>query len=458
MTNARVAIIGGGITGLSAAAWLAHDHGIADVVVLEAEERAGGKVHSRWDEGYCLEWGPQGFLDNAPDTLELARVSGLEGDLVGADEVSAERFIVRNGRLCPVPMAPLAFMASNLLPLSGRLRLLLEPFVRGRPTRDESVFDFARRRIGRQAAEILVDAMVTGVWAGDSRQLSLAATFPRMAAMEEHHGSLTAAMMAKRRESRRSGVSGGGPAGPGGRLTTLCNGMGQLSQRLAERLGGRLRLRSPVDELRLNGNLFQLQCNSTTLTADAALVTAAAQSTASLLRTVAPGAVVPLREVPSVPVGVVMTAYENPLAFARPVRGFGFLVPKGEGLGILGTLFCHAIFPDQAPPGHLLLRTMVGGAREPAAVDLDDEVLIRRVRAALATVLGHDPDPDRVWIVRHQEGIAQYTIGHAMRAQAAEQAAAACGIELAGSALRGVSVNDCIRQGREAAARLAARL
>jgi len=133
-------------------------------------------------------------------------------------------------------------------------------------------------------------------------------------------------------------------------------------------------------------------------------------------------------------------------------------VPRGEGLGILGTLFCHAIFPGQAPPGHLLLRTMVGGAREPAAVELDDEALLRRVRDTLGSVLGRDPDPDRVWFVRHSEGIAQYTIGHPMRVQAAEQAATASGIELAGSALRGVSVNDCIRQGREAAGRIAARL
>ncbi len=153
-------------------------------MVVEAASAAGGKIRSTLDSGFTLEEGPQGFLDNAPDTLELASSIGLDGDLVQADENAADRFILRGGQLRRVATSPLAFMTSDILPLTGRLRLLGEPFARRRPDRDETVFDFARRRIGRQAAEVLVDAMVTGVFAGDSRKLSLAATFPRMAAME----------------------------------------------------------------------------------------------------------------------------------------------------------------------------------------------------------------------------------------------------------------------------------
>ena len=211
--RARVAVVGGGITGLAAAAWLGYDHGIEDVLVLESDTRAGGKIRSEIDSGFTLEWGPQGFLDNAPHTLELSSVLDLDHELVRADERSADRFILRKGRLRKVAASPVAFMLSSILPLSGRLRLLGEPFAPRHPGHDETVFDFASRRIGRKAAEVLVDAMVTGVFAGDSRQLSLAATFPKMAAMEGEHGSLTKALFAKRREVKRAGTSSAGPAG-----------------------------------------------------------------------------------------------------------------------------------------------------------------------------------------------------------------------------------------------------
>ncbi len=153
-----------------------------------------------------------------------------------------------------------------------------------------------------------------------------------------------------------------------------------------------------------------------------------------------------------------MLGYDDLNAFARPVRGFGFLVPRGEDVGLLGTLYCHDIFPGQAPAGTLFLRAMVGGAREPEAAALDDDALLARVRSGLATVYGADPDPDRVWIVRWEHGISQYTVGHLDRVAAAEKAVARAGLELAGSPYRGVSVNDCIKQARAAARRIARRL
>jgi len=209
----RAAIVGGGITGLAAAAWLRHDHGIEDLCVVEASSIAGGKICSKIETGFTLEWGPQGFLDNAPDTLELVTLQGLEGALVKADDAAADRFIVRDSKLRRVATSPLSFMLSDILPLGGRLRLLGEPFAASRPDHDETVFDFASRRIGRQAAEVLVDAMVTGVFAGDSRKLSLAATFPKMAAVEAEHGSLTRALISRTIAARPAGGGSGGPAG-----------------------------------------------------------------------------------------------------------------------------------------------------------------------------------------------------------------------------------------------------
>ncbi len=454
----RVAIVGGGITGLAAAAWLRHDHGIEDLHVLEASTTAGGKIRSEIDTGFTLEWGPQGFLNNAPDTLELVNIQRLDDALVRADETAADRFIVRQSKLRRVATSPLSFMLSDILPLGGRLRLLGEPFASKRPERDETVFDFASRRIGRQAAEVLVDAMVTGVFAGDSRMLSLAATFPKMAAMEADHGSLTRAMVARVLAARRAGAKTGGPAGPGGTLCTFSGGMTRLPDRLAETIGDRLILDRPVRRLTRAGETFILETAAGDIEADTVLLAVPSDGAARLLAETAPAAVKPLSEISTAPIAVVMLGYDDRNAFERPVHGFGFLVPRGEDLGLLGTLYCHDIFPAQAPSGSLFLRAMVGGARAPEAVAEEDDVLLARVRSSLARLLGADPEPDRVWVIRWEHGISQYTVGHLDRVASAEAAAADAGVELAGSPYRGVSVNDCIRQARVAARRIAERL
>ncbi len=453
----RTAIVGGGITGLAAAAWLRHDHGIKDCIVLESSARAGGKIRSEVEDGYTVEWGPQGFLDNAPDTLELARLLGLEDSLVQARESSADRFILRNGRLRRVVPSPIGFMLSSILPLSGRLRLLGEPFARKRPNHDETIFDFASRRIGRQAAEVLVDAMVTGVFAGDSRKLSLAATFPRMAAMETEHGSLTGALISKMRQAKRSGKTSGGPSGPGGTLTSFDGGMERLPLRLAESLGHRLHLEQPVHALVPSGAGYCLTTGDDEIEADTVLLALPAEHSAALITEAAPAAVAPLLEIPTAPIAVVMLAYTDADAFGRKIGGFGFLVPRGEEQ-ILGTLYCHDIFPGQAPDGSLFLRVMIGGSRSPDQAALDDDATVVLVRSALGRVFGKDPQPDRVWIARWERGISQYTVGHLERVEAAENAVRAVGLDLAGSPYRGVSVNDCIKQARAAAARIAERL
>lgn len=456
--QARVVIVGGGITGLATGAWLECDHAIDDYVILESASRAGGKIRSEVDSGFTLEWGPQGFLDNSPDTLELSTLLDLDDLLVQADERSSDRFILRRGHLRKVATSPAAFMLSSVLPLGARLRLLAEPFARPHPGIDETVFEFASRRIGRQAAEILVDAMVTGVFAGDSRKLSLAATFPKMAAMESEHGSLTRAMLAKMKDARKTGTRSAGPAGPGGRLTTFDGGMVSLTKRLAERAGGRLLLKRPLQVLRRDASIFRLETEQGVIETDTVLLALPAERAARLVTGLAPDAVRPLSEIPTAPIAVVMLAYSDQRGFGAPINGFGFLVPRGEDDMLLGTLYCHDIFPGQAPAESLFLRAMVGGARSPESVDFDDDHLLDQVRASLARVFGADPDPDRLWLVRWEQGISQYTVGHLDRVAVAEKAARAAGIELAGSPYRGVSVNDCIRQARAAAARLAERL
>ena len=445
-------VCGGGISGL-ALAFLALRRGVRDVVVLEAADRPGGKIQSEWSEGLCCEWGPHGFLDNVPEMLALVDQLGLSGELVRADDAASDRFIVRGGRLRRVPTSPKRFFTSDVLSLRGRLRVLLEPF-QPRGAGDESVFDFARRRIGREAAEVLVDAMVTGIFAGDSRRLSLPAAFPKMGAMEHAYGSLTRAMLAKRKHG-----SNGGPMGPGGRLTTLRRGMQQLTDTLATSLGPRLQLRSAVSAVvRRNGGFAVRLADGVEIAGREVAVALPPPPAARVVSGVLPaGAVDAMAAIPTAGVAVVMTGYRAPQPFRSPTRGFGFLVPARERGAILGTIFCDSTFPPQAPPGTTLLRTLLGGARDGGVLALADDEMLAVVRRALDRYLGGDPEPDFVRIIRHEQGIPQYTLGHLARLAEIEAAAAAVpGLHILGNGLHGIAANTCVVEAARVAGRIGA--
>jgi len=457
-----LAVIGGGVSGLTLA-YLVTRRSFLNVVVLEREARVGGKLQTDWLDGYCCEWGPQGFLDNVPETLELVRELGLDGELVRAADEAGDRFIVRDGRLRRVPLSPPAFLRSDVLSWRGRLRVLLEPLQRGPRASDETVFEFARRRIGAEAAEVLVDAMVTGVFAGDARQLSLPATFPRMREMEATYGSLFRAMLALRRERSRHGAAGaappptGGPAGPGGTLTTFRRGMQQLTDTLAAALAERVRTQRAVTRVRRTGEEFavELSQGGTVRARQVAVAVPPAVAAALLGEVLDAAALAALREIPSVPVAVVITAYSSPQPFRHPTRGFGFLVPGREHRRILGTIFCSSTFPAQAPPGTTLLRTLVGGARAPHLAHLKDPQLLSLVRRELDLLLGGDPQPDLVHIVRHAEAIPQYTLGHTSRVAAIQRGTAAVpGLYLLGNGYGGVAVNACVAEATRLAQQL----
>jgi oxygen-dependent protoporphyrinogen oxidase len=240
-------VVGGGIGGLTTAFELVErTRGRADapqVLCLEAAPQAGGKIRSDHVSGFTCEWGPNGFLDSAPATPDLVRRLGIEERLQPSHPGTELRYLYRGGRLHPVPMSVGTFLSSGMLTWGEKLRLAVEGLQpRRREGADESILDFASRRIGRGAASVMVDAMVSGIYAGDARLLSLAATFPKMAAMERDHGSLTRAMLARRKAAKTV-------AGPGqGRLTSFKGGMQDLIDGLA-RCWPRLRTGAAVRDV-----------------------------------------------------------------------------------------------------------------------------------------------------------------------------------------------------------------
>ncbi len=463
-----VVVIGGGISGLSAAYQLVRERPDVPVTVFERDGRVGGTATTDRVDGFDIDRGPNGFLTSAPDALELSRELGLEGELLVASPAAAHRFLYSKGRLEPAPTGAAALLRSRLLPPAAKLRMALEPFVpRADPDVDESVHAFAARRLGPAFADAFVAPMVAGVSAGDAREVSLAAQFPRMWRLESEHGSLVRGMIAQQRARRAAARRGqaptspaGGPSGPGGRLTSFRRGgAGRLAGALGEALGDRVRTGLGVSELARSSGLWRVRTeDGAEIEAERVIVAAPAFVAAALLRSAAPAAADLLAGIPYAGVRVVALAFPAG-AVGRPLDGFGFLVLPGEDLRCLGVLWTSTLFPPQARDGHVLLRVLAGGVRDPAFLDLSEGAAIARARDDVRRSLGITAPPVLAHVVTWRRGIPQYTLGHRARIAALmDEVAAVGGVALTGNAYHGVGLNDCVRDARAVGRRVAAEL
>ena len=453
----QVVVIGGGVAGLSVAhALRAQDASRAiDVTVLERSPRPGGNIRTEHIDGYVCEWGPNGFLDNAPDTLALVHDLGLDARLQPSDDRARRRFIFRAGRLHPLPGGPLDFIGSGLLSWSGKVRLAMEPFARARPEGDETIHAFATRRIGREAADVLVDSMVSGVFGGNAHDLSLRACFPKMWHLETDHGGLVRALIARRRQHpRRHGEALGAPLG---RLTSFRDGAEELIRGLVARLGDVVRTGVDVQGLTAEHGRFRVGiAGGQPIDADAVVLASGSATTARIVRALDAPLAATLDAIPTAGMVVACLGY-GAHRLPSPLDGFGYLVPRSEGLRTLGVLWDSSVYPGRAPRGHVLLRAMLGGATDPEALELDDAQVVSVVRADLQRAMGIDVTPDFVQIFRHPTGIPQYTVGHLDRVAYAEARLAQWpGLALAGNAYRGVAINACIADASPVAARVLA--
>ncbi|MBX3178065.1 MAG: protoporphyrinogen oxidase [Candidatus Hydrogenedentes bacterium] len=443
MTEPRkVVVIGGGITGLCAGYYAMKRHGRDAVAVLEAGPTPGGTAYTETVDGFTFEKGPNGFLDKEPKTLQWVRDLDLENRVVKANTLAARRFIYRNGALHEVKPPP-AFLASKLLSLQGRLRLLGEPFIPQRVSEEEeSIWDFAARRIGAESADTLVSPMVSGIFGGDAKQLHLASCFPRMAAMEAEHGGLVKAMLAKRKQK---GSGQGSAMGPGGTLTSFNGGMAVLIDRAAEELGASLRLNTPAARIERADGVYRVQIEGgETLEAESVIVAAPAHVAAGLTHDLDADLGAALSEIPYASMTVVCTGYERK-AIGHDLHGFGFLVPRTQQKRILGCIWTSTLFPGRAPKDKAILRTMIGGATDPGAVELDDEAFLAILREELFPMLDIQADPVVYRIYRWEKAIPQYTFGHQARLRRIEAAEARHpGLRFAGNSYRGVGINDCV--------------
>lgn len=436
----KVAIVGAGISGLTAAYRL-RQAGV-EVVVLEREVVAGGKIRSSSQDGLTFDWGPNGFLSNAPNTLKLVEDLGLTPELEPAAEIAKHRFIWQNGALHKLPGTPPAALATKLLTPFQKIRALLEYFVPAKKPEFESVFEFAARRFGRAVAEIFIAPMVIGITSGDARVTSLDALFPRMRGMEQSQGSLLKAMIAAQRQAKKTGVNP-----PSSRLTSFKQGgIQRLTDRLTELLGDSLKLGVTVSKLKPLTHGYRVFSSFGMLTVDAVILATPAFVSADLLESLNLELALELRSIPYANVRVFGLSY-NPSDVPANLDGFGFLATRDHGIRILGCLYTSTLFPTQTSSDQVFLRVICGGSTDPEFANLSSEAALEIVKHDLQKTLGITTQPVMVQEARWDKGIPQYTLGHLTRLPRIQTLLEQTpNLYLAGNAYRGVGVNDCIRE------------
>lgn len=440
----KICIVGAGISGLATAQALLSRNPDAEIIIFEAANRVGGKVWTEKSaEGYLCEGGVNGFLDKIPRTLELCAQTGVAP--VQADASAQRRYIFSRNELHHLPEKPLEFLQSRLLTVPGRLRVLYELIAGGTDNPDETLADFATRRLGSEASDRLIDPMASGVFAGDATKLSLKSCFPRINEIEVEYHSLLRGLIRLQLQARRAGKKNlPGPA-PAGTLTSFADGMGALTNTLASRLGSRVQVGKPVQDISRHGKRYTLQlADGSVEECDLVILSSPAYSQSRILNNFDPVLASLLTEITYPPLAVVCFGYRKQQLESTP-DGFGFLVPSKEQRAVLGTIIDSNVFPNRAPEDSVLLRSMVGGARSPELAVLPDEQLIGRVRQDLQDILGIKAEPDFIRVFRHEKAIPQYNVGHAQRLNSIEERLRShSGLVLTGNAYKGVSLNDCV--------------
>jgi oxygen-dependent protoporphyrinogen oxidase len=467
LLRAEVVVLGAGISGLTLA-WRLRQSS-AQVLLAEASSRVGGCISTQSKDGYRWEEGPNSFTPT-PALLNLIAEVGLTDQLVLAD-AKLPRYIYWERELLPVPLSPAAALGSRLLSVGGKLRALqgLLGFVPPPPGHEETVRQFFQRQLGSEVAERLVEPFTSGVYAGDPDQLSAVAAFPRVAGLEERYGSLFAGALQALRQRPQPSPVAIQPPPKRGQLGNLRQGLQQLPEALAQKLGDSLRLGWRAVQLKREGELywvgFETPEGSRWVAARQVVLALPAYEAAALLQGLNPPASQLLAEIPYPPVVVVALAYPQE-ALPQPLRGFGHLIPRSQGLRTLGTIWASCLFPERAPQGYHSFLSFLGGATDaalarqqgiPPIPALSPEERAQIAHAELSQVLlTRRVEPiylgERLW----PRAIPQYTLGHRQRiAQVqAHLASQTPGIWVCANYLDGVALGDCVRRAEALAQQL----
>lgn len=446
----RIVVAGAGLSGLSLCHALQEKLDAsgkqAEIILLESEARAGGKVRTHREGGYVMEWGPNGFLNNKPDTLELCRKLGIDGKLLPSNDAARRRFIYAGGSLHDI--SPPKLIMGDLLSWPSKFRLLGEYFVpKYTGSTDETLADFARRRLGPQALERLIGPMASGVFGGDPETMSIKSCFPVIYNLEQTYGGLFKGLLAKRAEKKKQGIKdNAGPAGPGGVLTSFEGGLDVLTEALRSSFKGRLLLSSGAKSVKVSGGKFIITASEEVIEADIFVTASPAYAAAEFLAPVDTSITEILNQIQYAPMSVIGLGFDKS-GIGHDLNGFGFLVGMKENRKLIGTLWDSSVFNGRAPEGKCSLRSMTGGGRDLKTPFLPDDELADAVVSELRLIMGIKGNPELVKIFRHEKAIPMYTVGHSERLERLDTIEKKNpGLFFAGNAFRGVGLNDCVRE------------
>ncbi|HUO06257.1 MAG TPA: protoporphyrinogen oxidase [Candidatus Binataceae bacterium] len=469
--TARVAVIGGGIAGLSAAnriRELAEESKVAlEVTLLERNGRLGGALETIRRDGFVIETGADSILSEKPWAIDLARRIGLDAEIIPTREEYRKTFVVRGGQLVEIPtgfslLAPARLgpiLRSELFSTVGKLRIALEPFIPARRgTGDESLGSFVTRRLGREVLERVAQPLAGGIYTADPNQLSIAATMPRFVAMERHYGSLIRGLRAA--ERARASKSRDASGARWNLFVSFKGGVAALVEALAARLSGSIRNSAEVVAMTREGNRWRLELagGGDAILADAVICAAPAPAAARILSAIAPKAAELLGTISYASAATVNIAYRAD-DFPRAPAAFGFVVPIAERRKIIAGSFSSFKYEGRAPAGMILARAFVGGVLQSGMMNLSDDEIAAAAVDEFRLLLGVNAAPQFTIVRRWPDSMPQYEVGHLARVAEIERLIADVpSFAAAGAAYRGVGIPDCVRSGEQAAEAVFAKL
>jgi len=464
----RIAVIGAGIAGLSAAYYVDRLADRADrpldLVLMEKNQRAGGSIVTERSDGFVMEGGPDCFLSEKPWTFQLCRDIGIDDQIIGTNQRSRRTYILWRHKLHPLPegfllLVPTSFwpfVTSSFLTLPGKLRMAMDLILpRKESTNDETLAAFVRRRLGEEALERIAEPLVAGVHAGNPETMSLRSTFPRFIELEDRYRSLIYGMYQRRRQATKAGMYGSSRS----MFLTLKDGLGSLVDTLTNRLRpNTIALGTEVEQItKVDSHegtpRYRIvpKGDGPAFDADSVVIGTPSYTAAVLLESIDRDLARHLGAIPYVSTATINLAYHRD-QIRNPLDGYGFVVPRTESRTIMATTFSSVKFADRAPEGCVLLRSFVGGAKNQEILSLPDDRLVAAVCADVKGILGIDGDPFVLRLHRWPQAMPQYVVGHQERIASIQTLVARHpGLYLVGSAYEGIGISDCIRQGQSVA-------
>jgi len=437
-------VVGGGISGLSAAYYLTAAG--ADCSILENQARVGGVIETRIAEGCTLECGPDSFLSAKPAALALIKELGLEGDVIGSNDHQRTTYILKHGALVALPEGVMMIVPTRVMPMvkspllswGTKIRMGLEYFRRPGESHDRSVAEFVTDHFGQETLDYLAEPLLSGVYGGDPAQLSVGSVLPRFLQTEAKYGSLVRGVLA--------GRTGAAPSGP--LFRTLKGGLGTLVDALAARVKV---CRAEVETIERSGSGFRLRTGGEWIDADQVIVACPAWSAARLVQGL-DGRLAELLGSIDYSSSLTLSLIYRTADFDGKRAGFGFLVPKKERQRLAACTFVGTKFSFRVPDDRIVLRCFFGGIGDPAILNESDASVTAIAREELRRILGLTAAPIAQVIARWPRSMAQYTLGHQQRIEEIRTRSAAIpGLHLAGNAYDGIGIPDCIQAGRAAA-------